>query len=37
MDRDFKDHFSGKAAAYGRYRPHYPPELFSFLAAQCPL
>lgn len=37
MDRDFKDHFSGKAAAYGRYRPHYPPELFSFLAAQCPV
>ena len=37
MDRDFKDHFSGKAASYGRYRPHYPPELFSFLAAQCPM
>ena len=37
MDRDFKDHFSGNAAAYGRYRPHYPPELFSFLVAQCPV
>lgn len=36
MDRDFQDHFSDKAAAYGRYRPHYPPELFRFLAEQCP-
>ena len=23
----FKDHFSGHAADYAQYRPHYPPEL----------
>ncbi len=31
----FKDHFSEKAAAYGRYRPHYPPSLFRALAQRC--
>lgn len=31
----FKDHFSDKAAAYGRYRPHYPPSLFQALARRC--
>jgi len=29
---DFKDHFSGHAGDYARYRPDYPPELFEFLA-----
>ena len=29
----FKDHFSGHANAYARYRPDYPPELFEYLAA----
>jgi SAM-dependent methyltransferase len=29
---DFKDHFSGHAAAYAAYRPGYPEELFDFLA-----
>ena len=28
----FKDHFSGHAAAYARYRPGYPPALFDYLA-----
>ena len=31
----FKDHFSGNSADYAAYRPSYPPELFSWLAAQC--
>lgn len=31
----FKDHFSGHAARYADARPHYPPELFAWLAAQC--
>jgi SAM-dependent methyltransferase len=30
---DFKDHFSGHAAAYASYRPGYPPALFDFVAA----
>ena len=30
---DFADHFSDQAAAYARYRPRYPAELFDFLAA----
>ena len=30
--KDFKDHFSEKAAAYTRYRPTYPPALFAWLA-----
>ncbi|BCS52563.1 class I SAM-dependent methyltransferase [Geobacter sp. SVR] len=28
----FKDHFSGRAADYTRYRPSYPPALFDWLA-----
>ncbi len=32
----FKDHFSGHAANYADARPHYPPELFTFLAKLCP-
>lgn len=32
----FKDHFSAHARAYAEARPGYPPELFSWLAAQCP-
>lgn len=28
----FKDHFSGKAHDYTRYRPTYPPQLFCWLA-----
>jgi len=30
----FKDHFSGHAELYSRYRPAYPPELYAFLAEQ---
>lgn len=32
----FKDHFSGHARSYERYRPGYPRELFEWLAAQSP-
>jgi hypothetical protein len=32
----FKDHFSGHAAAYRDYRPHYPDALFQWLAKQAP-
>jgi SAM-dependent methyltransferase len=32
----FKDHFSGHANAYARYRPDYPPQLFSYLASLTP-
>lgn len=32
----FQDHFSGHAADYARYRPHYPAALFDWLAAQAP-
>lgn len=32
----FHDHFSDRAAAYARFRPTYPPELFEWLAAQAP-
>ena len=30
---DFKDHFSGHAGDYARYRPSYPPELFRTVSA----
>ena len=30
------DHFSTQAADYARFRPHYPPELFAFLAGLVP-
>jgi len=32
----FKDHFSGLAAQYSRFRPLYPAELFEYLAGVCP-
>ncbi|WP_127475388.1 class I SAM-dependent methyltransferase [Sulfurivermis fontis] len=32
----FKDHFSGHAADYTRYRPGYPYALFAWLAQQAP-
>lgn len=34
MSSDFKDHFSARAEDYTRYRPGYPPELFTWLAQQ---
>lgn len=35
-DRSFKDHFSGHAPDYARYRPIYPVRLFETLAAVAP-
>lgn len=32
----FKDHFSGHAADYARFRPNYPPKLFNYLASISP-
>jgi SAM-dependent methyltransferase len=32
----FADHFSGVAAQYAAYRPHYPPALAELLAAKSP-
>jgi ubiquinone/menaquinone biosynthesis C-methylase UbiE len=32
----FKDHFSRQAVDYARYRPRYPPELFTYLASLAP-
>jgi len=32
----FKDHFSGHAAGYSRYRPLYPPAVFRWLSEQPP-
>jgi SAM-dependent methyltransferase len=32
----YKDHFSAQAADYARYRPHYPAELFRWLAEAAP-
>jgi len=32
----FKDHFSGHASDYARYRPVYPKALYDWLAAQAP-
>jgi len=29
----FKDHFSGQSEGYARHRPHYPAEMFRFLAS----
>jgi len=29
----FKDHFSGHSDIYAQYRPHYPAELFDYLAS----
>ncbi len=36
MAENFPDHFSGHAQLYRAARPTYPPELFSWLAAQAP-
>lgn len=33
---EFRDHFSKLAARYADFRPHYPPELFSYLASVAP-
>ena len=33
---DFRDHFSSVAARYAAFRPHYPKELFSYLASIAP-
>ena len=35
MTMTFKDHFSGHAADYARYRPRYPASLYADLAARC--
>ena len=32
VEPGFKDHFSAQSAAYARHRPHYPRELFEYLA-----
>jgi SAM-dependent methyltransferase len=32
----FKDHFSGHAAQYAQFRPHYPASLFQYLAKVAP-
>lgn len=32
----FKDHFSGHASDYARFRPRYPRELFAYLASLAP-
>ncbi len=37
MGSSFKDHFSGHAALYSRYRPTYPAALFDFLANATPV
>lgn len=34
--KTYKDHFSAQAADYARYRPHYPAELFRWLADAAP-
>ena len=36
MTRPFADHFSGVAAGYATHRPHYPDELFDWLARIAP-
>jgi SAM-dependent methyltransferase len=36
MAPSFPDHFSAAAPAYARYRPHYPPALFDWLAVISP-
>ena len=35
-DTAFKDHFSGHANAYARFRPDYPPALYAWLADAAP-
>lgn len=36
MKNSFNDHFSTLSANYASFRPHYPPELFDFLASVAP-
>lgn len=36
MNSGFKDHFSGHARQYARYRPSYPAKLYDWLAEQAP-
>jgi ubiquinone/menaquinone biosynthesis C-methylase UbiE len=36
MTAQFKDHFSGVANRYADFRPHYPAELFDYLATLVP-
>ena len=36
MKPTFQDHFSGVAGRYADFRPHYPPELFDYLATLVP-
>lgn len=36
VDSGFRDHFSGHADAYARFRPVYPPRLFAWLASVAP-
>jgi len=33
---NFKDHFSKQSADYAKYRPHYPEQLFEYLASISP-
>lgn len=37
MTKKFKDHFSGVADGYRKYRPDYPDELFAFLSFITPV
>lgn len=36
MSEGFRDHFSGVAEGYARFRPGYPPALFAWLAERAP-
>jgi 2-polyprenyl-3-methyl-5-hydroxy-6-metoxy-1,4-benzoquinol methylase len=36
MTESFQDHFSSLAARYADFRPHYPRELFDYLAGVAP-
>lgn len=36
MNQKFHDHFSGVAAKYADFRPHYPAALFDYLASLAP-
>ena len=36
MSNNYKDHFSGHATDYQKFRPSYPDELFDYLASQAP-
>ena len=35
MKSNFNDHFSDASQDYSKYRPHYPSELFTYLASIC--